>query len=108
MRTLAVRLSEQAIRDLTEIGRFIADLSGSTDVALGFTDRIKARCMKIGNAPRGGVARSDLGEGIRLVPFERSTVILYRIFDAEIVVVNVFYGGKDYASIMGGAQDDDL
>jgi len=102
MKSLPVYLPENAIAALTEIGGFIAETSGSVEAAMAFVDRIERRCHRIGDVPRGGIARPDLGDGIRMVPFERSAVILYRLTDDAVEIVNVFYGGRDYQAIIGG------
>lgn len=74
--------------------------SGSVDRAAGFTDRIVARCARIGDAYRGGVARDDLGPGIRLVPFEKTAVVLYRVEETAVSIVSIFYGGRDYDALL--------
>jgi toxin ParE1/3/4 len=66
-----------------------------------FTNRLVERCERIGNAPSGGVARPELGVDIRAVPFEDRAVILYRVTDEAVEIVNVFYRGRDYNAIMG-------
>lgn len=44
-----------------------------------------------------------------MVPFERSAVIAYLIEDDRIRIVNIFYGGRDYESLLrdGGAEHED-
>ena len=76
----------------------------SRNVALAFVRRIRARCHKIGDAPKGGRPRDDLQPGLRTVPFERSTVIAYRVGNT-VEIVNVFYGGRDYETLYRG-QDE--
>ena len=71
----------------------------SLEVADGFIERIRARCRLIGNVPFGGVARDDLGSGLRMTPFERSAVIMYRVLDDRVQIVNVIYGGRDYEAL---------
>ncbi|MER0237516.1 type II toxin-antitoxin system RelE/ParE family toxin [Fulvimarina sp. MAC8] len=100
MQPLPVRFLPLAQTDLEDIYRFVAVTADNPRRAALFTDRIVDRAEKIGDAPYGGVARPDLGEGIRMVPFEKSAVILYTVGDEEVLVVNVFYGGKDYAAIL--------
>ncbi|WP_306838648.1 type II toxin-antitoxin system RelE/ParE family toxin [Neorhizobium huautlense] len=63
-------------------------------------DQLIARCESIGNAPSGGVARPDLGDGIRMVPFECRAVIPYRVDDTTVEITNVFYKGRDYGAII--------
>lgn len=105
MERVAVVFRPQALADIEAIFLFVLERSQSFKTASGFTDRIFDRCERIGNVPRGGVAREDLGPGIRLVPFERSAVILYRLEAETVVIVDIFYGGRDYAALMQGEVD---
>lgn len=100
MRQLRVFLREEALADLEEVYDFIVGNGGPPEVAIGFVRRMPLRCDKIGYAPEGGIPRPDLGNGIRLVPFENTTVIAYRLLDDAVEVVNVFYGGRDYGALM--------
>lgn len=100
MRQLPVFLREEAIADLEGIYDFIVQGGGPPEVAMAFIHRIRSRCEKVGFAPEGGMARPGLGAGIRLVPFEKSAVLAYRIHDDAVEIVNVFYGGRDYAALM--------
>ncbi|AZN99536.1 type II toxin-antitoxin system RelE/ParE family toxin [Mesorhizobium sp. M9A.F.Ca.ET.002.03.1.2] len=104
---LAVVLSEGAIADLDSIVTHILDRGGSESVANSFVDRIKVRCGNIGNAPRGGRMRNDIVPGLRTVPFEHSAVIAYIVDDNFVHIVNIFYGGRDYETLMrdGGSSE---
>ena len=104
---LVVALSENAISDLEAIGSYILEASGSENVANGFVDRIRERCQSIGNAPRGGRSRDDISLGLRTVPFEHSAVIAYVIESDAVLIINIFYGGRDYEALMrdGGSVD---
>jgi toxin ParE1/3/4 len=97
---LAVVLSESAVSDLEAIGTYILENSGSENIAQGFVDRIKERCESIGNAPRGGRSRDEILQGLRAVPFEHSAVIAYMIEGDIVRIVNIFYGGRDYETLM--------
>ncbi|MBZ9855888.1 type II toxin-antitoxin system RelE/ParE family toxin [Mesorhizobium sp. CA13] len=97
---LAVILNEEALADLNSIASYILDQSGSEHVAIQFVDRIKVRCQNIGNAPRGGRLHDDIVPGLRTVPFEHSAVIAYIIESDIIRIVNIFYGGRDYETLM--------
>jgi len=101
MRRLPVVLREEAITDLSDIYSYIAEQSGYPEQAWRFVQRIRARCERIGNAPRGGRPRDDLAPGLRVVPFERSAVIAYVVDDELVRVTNIFYGGRDYEALFG-------
>jgi toxin ParE1/3/4 len=86
----------QARNDLKQIFQTILERSQDTATARQFTQRIKDRCDRIGDAPSGGRSRDDLEIGLRTVPFERSAVIAYRIDHGQVRITNVFYGGRDF------------
>ena len=104
MQRLKVTLRPEAIADLKAIYRSIAQASQSHGVASGFVDRIVARCRRIGDVPYGGRPRDDLQSGLRVVPFERSAVVAYRV-GKVIEIVNVFYGGRDYEAVYRSGED---
>jgi toxin ParE1/3/4 len=105
MQRLPVEFLASALADLESIYLYILDKSANAVVATGFTDRIVDRAEKIGDAPNGGAARPDLGQGLRLVPFERSAVIIYRVVPETVQIINVFYGGRDYEALLHGQPD---
>jgi toxin ParE1/3/4 len=107
MQQFPVVLREEAISDIEEIYRFIAERSGHPRTAWRFVERIRARCEKIGNAPHGGRQRDDLAPGLRLVPFEHSAVIAYVVENAQVRITNIFYGGRDYEALFGGSGTDE-
>ncbi|KRB22918.1 hypothetical protein ASE05_14780 [Mesorhizobium sp. Root172] len=61
----------------------------------------------MGNAPRGGRSRDDIVPGLRTVPFEHSAVIAYVIEGDVVRIVNIFYGGRDYETLMRGGGSND-
>ena len=101
MRRLEVTFRPEAIADLQDIYRYIAEISQSHVTAERFTERILARALRIGDAPYGGRPRDDLEPGLRTVPFETSAVIAYRVA-ATVDITNIFYGGRDYEALYRG------
>ena len=102
MRGLPVRYQREAGIDLDNIFIYLVEQGASTRTARGFVERIRARCRKIGDVPEGFPARPDLGPGIRIAPFERNAVILYRPTGDAVEIFRVFYGGGDYETLMRG------
>jgi toxin ParE1/3/4 len=51
--------------------------------------------------------RDDLKPGLRTVPFEHSAVIAYTVEDRRVRITNIFYGGRDYEALFGGADEAD-
>lgn len=50
----------QARESLKQLGRYIAEQSGSLDIALRFLDRIEDRCRQFARSPLLGDLRDDL------------------------------------------------
>jgi toxin ParE1/3/4 len=100
MKRVPVTYRPDARNAIDEIFLYVLDASRHPPTAERFTDRILARCESIGDAPFGGAERPDLGAGIRAVPFEGRAVILYRVNDDAVEIVNIFYRGRDYQAIM--------
>ena len=92
---LSFRTEAQA--DLDHLYDFLADLGGR-EVAARFVERIISRCYEITSFPGRGQPRDDLSKGIRTMPFRRRALIAYRIVHDEVVIVRIFYAGRDYES----------
>lgn len=107
MKRLPVVLREEAISDLFEIYSYIAEQSGFPEQAWRFIERIRARCERIGNVPRGGRPRDDLAPGLRTVPFKRSAVIAYMVEDDVVRVTNIFYASRDYEALYNSGPSED-
>lgn len=106
MRRLEVRYQKEAVDDLDTIFATVLRGSASVVIAIGFIERIKARCERIGNAPHGGRPRDDLDPGLRTVPFEHTAVIVYRVERDCVRITNIFYGGRDYEALYRGSESD--
>lgn len=104
MRPLEVRYRAEALADIKAIGIFLLAYGAPTQTARRYVADIMARCLKIGDAPRGGRPRDDLYPGLRTVPFRRSAVIAYLVGET-VEITNVFYGGRDYEALYRGQAD---
>ena len=100
MKRLPVEYRPTARDDIEAIFLYVLEASQSFSIAQRLVDQLMARCESIGNAPSGGIARPDLGDGIRMVPFESRAVILYRVVETAVEITNVFYKGRDYHAIV--------
>lgn len=90
--------------DLEEIEQFIAAYSPKS--AREFVESIKKRCESLLIFPEQGRARDDLHIGLRMMAYDRRVVVVYR-FDADTVdIVRVFYGGRDYETLLRGADEE--
>lgn len=89
--------------DLLEIGRFIAERSGSIDTALRFLDQIDEKCSQYAGQPEMGDARPDLGRNIRLFPVGNYVVIYQPLADG-IIVLMVTRGNRNIPRVFAQRQ----
>jgi toxin ParE1/3/4 len=91
--------------DLFELYRYIAERDGPA-IAGRYIDRIEAACMALENFPARGTRRYDIRPGLRTVGFERRATITFKIVGREVVIIRIFYGGRDFERILHGSDDD--
>lgn len=104
MTALTIRIRQDAFQDIKEIYLWIAEASGSKSLAEKFIDRILNRIDDLGDFSLIGVARPDLGEGLRHLVFEGKALIIYRVMDRDVQVTNVLYRGRDTVDFVEGAD----
>jgi toxin ParE1/3/4 len=95
---LRLRYSVLAGSDLLSIYQYIANTSPVA--AERFLSQIEARCRLLCEAPGLGVARDDILRGIRVFSMRRRVAIAYRVDGEDLRVERVFYGGRDFESIL--------
>ena len=86
-----------ARHDLFDLYDWIAT-EADADTAYSYTSRIESRCALLGDYPRQGAPRDDLGEGIRTLTFERRVVIAYRVGEA-VEILRIFSNLRDSGQI---------
>jgi toxin ParE1/3/4 len=79
-------------------------LEASPRVAGDYVRRVHAACVGLETFPLRGAPRDDLGPGVRLLGFERRVAIAYAVEDDEVVILGVFYGGRDFEAILRGGS----
>lgn len=97
--TFKVTFRPQAEADLFGLYRYIADEAGHA-IAGGYIDRIEAACLALETFPQRGTRRDDIRPGIRTTGFERRATIVFRVIAREVIIVRIFYGGRDYERIL--------
>lgn len=70
-------------------------------------DAIRSFIKGLADVPHRGTRRDDLRTGLRIVPFGKRTAIAFETDDSAriVTVLRVFYGGQDYAAVMGPTPD---
>jgi toxin ParE1/3/4 len=95
MKKSKVSFRPQAEADLFALYRYIAAEAG-LEVAGSYIDRIEATCMALETFPKRGTARDDIRPGLRTMGFERRATIVFQVAKAEVTIVRIFHGGRDY------------
>ncbi len=109
MRRLKVDHSEAAEADLENVFRFLQRRGAGRRVASAYVGSMEAACERIGDTPGMGAAREDLGPGPRSTGFERRASIVFRVEGERVLIVDVFYGGRDiegYYRERGGSAEE--
>ncbi len=99
MKRRIVEISEEARRDLFALYDWIAE-AGSPDTALAYVERIETYCKGLDLASERGHLRDDIRPGLRIVGFERSATIAFMVEDKRVVVLRIFYGGRNWTKIL--------
>jgi toxin ParE1/3/4 len=87
---------DEAESDLVALYNYIAHASGSFHVAFSFTERLRDACFKLVDFPERGAPRDDIRVGLRILSIERKTVIAYFEKDGDVIISNIFHGGRDW------------
>ncbi len=102
MTAFSIRIRQDAFEDIREIYLWVAQESGSKLLAEKFIDRVFNRIDDLEDLPLIGVARPDLGDGLRHLVFEGKALIIYRVMDQDVHVTNVLYRGRDTVDFVEG------
>jgi len=86
--------TKDARTDLKDIGRWIAEQSGSRSIALRFLEKIDEKCQAYARQPEMGDPRPDLAETVRCFPVG-NFVVFYRPRQEGIEVLLVMRGSRD-------------
>jgi len=92
--THRVVFAPEALDQLSALRRHISLASGP-DIASSYVDRIITYCEKFETHPHRGTRRDDLLPGLRTIGYRRRVTIVFRVRDESVVIVGIFYGGKD-------------
>ena len=69
---------------------------------MAYVQRLETRCLRLADFPEQGQPRDDLRPGLRLLGFERRTMIAFHITASSVVIDGIFHGGQD---VMAAFED---
>lgn len=100
-----VVFSPEAEEQLLALYRYIAT-KVSPAVAELYISAIVNFCEGLQSFPRRAVRRDDIRPGLHITNYKSRVVIAFAV-DAELVsIIGVFYGGRDYETLLQSDLDD--
>lgn len=95
----SVVFAPEAEAQLLALYRYIA-AEASPGTAQRFTGAVVDHCESLSAYPERGAPRDDLRPGLRTISFRGRVTIAYAVEPHEVVVLGVFYGGRDFESAL--------
>jgi toxin ParE1/3/4 len=100
----SVVFTPEAEAQLIALYRYIA-AEASPVVADRFTSAIVGFCEGLVNFPHRSARRDDIRPGLFVTQFRSRVVIAYTLDGDKVIVIGVFYGGRDFESLLGGVYE---
>lgn len=103
MTSFDVVFSPRSERHLASIYRQIAATSGrirAEDAVVGLRDA----CLSLERFPLRGIARQDVGRGVRMISHRRWAAIFYTVSADTVTIAAIFARGRDAGTAFGGAR----
>ena len=94
-----IEWTENGKHGLHSIARFIAEQNQSIERALQVINRIEEKCKLVAEFPASGMARPDLGDGLRSTLVD-NFVIIYRPLTKGMRILLVAHGHQDLPSVL--------
>jgi toxin ParE1/3/4 len=97
---MAVRYASQVEEELDEIWIYVAQESGSTDIANRMVDSITDHFFLLSAHPQMGRRRDhDLRPGLRSLSVG-GYVVVYRIDKSDVLILHVVHGRRDIRALL--------
>ena len=94
----------EAAEQLAAIYRYIA-ANASPEVAERYTSAIISFCEGMQQFPQRGVRRDDIRPGLRITNYKKRVTIAFTIEPDRIVILGIFYAGRNYEDLLRPDQD---
>ena len=94
---MTLRFRNEALRDLEEIGDYIA--ADNPRRAVSFVAELRAHCERLLSNPHIHPARRSLPGNVRIAP-PGNYLIVYRETDAVLEIVRIFHGARKVEDLL--------
>jgi plasmid stabilization system protein ParE len=101
-----VVFSPEAEEQLASLFRYLAD-AASPEVAERYTEAIVSYCESLRRFPHRGTTRDDVRPGLRITNFKKRAVIAFDVAPGLVSIIGVFYGGRDFETLLRSEHEDD-
>jgi toxin ParE1/3/4 len=91
------RISDEAQRDLANIGQHIAQDNPAR--AVSFVDELTAKFRLVAERPLSFPARAEWHPALRSA-LHRPYIIVFRVADDHVDIVRVFHGARDIPNLL--------
>ena len=102
MRQYKIDFMPDALIDLENIYHYIARKSKLPEVALSYVQKLQQKCEDLSLFPERGAKRDDIHKNLRVMGLDKNAIAVFKIKEEKqtVIIVNIFYGGQDYETIM--------
>lgn len=80
--------------DLKNFYLYIAEQAGD-ERAGAYLDRLETACLSLRTFPERGTVRDRVLPGLRIIGFERSASIAFRVLDDTVEILRILQRGRD-------------
>jgi len=94
-------VAPEARDQLDSLHGYIAAAAG-VEAATRFVDGLLDHIATLRDFPKRGTPRDDLRPGLRTIPWRRRATIAFVVEERDVVVIGVFYGGRDFEALLAG------
>jgi toxin ParE1/3/4 len=94
-----VKVAPEAVRDLKDIGGYIA--RDNPERAVSYVRELRAKMEKIGENPKGYPKRIDLDLNIRSAPYQSYLIFFHILENGTVEIVRVIHGARDIEDLLG-------
>jgi toxin ParE1/3/4 len=89
----------EARNQLEELYAYIAT-AADADTASRFTNGIIDHIAMLSEFPKRGTPRDDLRPGLHTMAWRRRVTIAFVVEQRDVVVIGIFYGGRDFETLL--------
>ncbi|WP_070153866.1 type II toxin-antitoxin system RelE/ParE family toxin [Sphingobium phenoxybenzoativorans] len=89
----------EARDQLDNLYAYIAAAADSA-IAARFANGLIDHIATLSEFPQRGTPRNDVRPGLRTLAWRRRVTIAFMIEESDVVVIGIFYGGRDFESLL--------